>query len=311
MSDLAIIGAGICGLRCAEVLQSAGITVELFDKGRGVGGRLATRRHEHWRFDHGAPSLHGDTAQWWARIHAYPSWTCDDNARHHKLPEFGVNQLAKDLAEPLNIQRGCQIESIARRTRGWYLVDQHGSEHGPYAKLVITAPCPQTQALIKSLDTPIIEALADVHMTPAWVMMLVTTLPIITTQELRPSHDVVRRISAEHSKPGRALGPEEHSYVVEAAVAWSQKHEEDTPTDVQTTLMASLQDIATEMGQLLHSAVHRWRYAHTGSALGQPYLFDSDLSLAVAGDWCLGIGAEGAYLSGEGLAKMLLESADI
>ena len=307
MSDLAIIGAGICGLRCAELLQPAGITVELFDKGRGVGGRLATRRHEQWRFDHGTPSLHGETAQWCERFHHYPAWDCDNTARHY-LPELGVNQLAKELAEPLNIQRGCQIQSIERRATGWSLVDQHGSEHGPYANLVITAPCPQTQALIKTLDTPIIEALADVHMTPAWVMMLVTALPIITTQELRPTHDVIRRISAEHSKPERALGPADYHYVVEAAVAWSQKHEEDNPTDVQATLTASLQDITTDMGQLLHCAVHRWRYAHTGRALGRPYLFDSDLGLAVAGDWCLGIGAEGAYLSGEALAKILLES---
>ena len=125
-------------------------------------------------------------------------------------------------------------------------------------------------------------------------MMLVTALPIITTQELRPTHDVIRRISAEHSKPERALGPADYHYVVEAAVAWSQKHEEGNPADVQATLTASLQDITTDMGQLLHCAVHRWRYAHTGRALGRPYLFDSDLGLAVAGDWCLGIGAEGA-----------------
>ena len=89
----------------------------------------------------------------------------------------------------------------------------------------------------------------DVHMTPAWVMMLVTALPIITTQELRPTHDVIRRISAEHSKPERALGPADYHYVVEAAVEWSQKHEEDNPTDVQATLTASLQDITTDMGQ--------------------------------------------------------------
>ncbi|HBO16153.1 MAG TPA: NAD/FAD-dependent oxidoreductase, partial [Porticoccaceae bacterium] len=34
MSGVAIIGAGICGLRCAEVLHNAGVTVQLFDKGR-------------------------------------------------------------------------------------------------------------------------------------------------------------------------------------------------------------------------------------------------------------------------------------
>ena len=68
-SRVAVIGAGIAGATCARTLADAGHAVQLFDKSRGVGGRLATRRIE-WvdedggarqaSFDHGAP---GFTAQ--------------------------------------------------------------------------------------------------------------------------------------------------------------------------------------------------------------------------------------------------------
>ena len=40
----AIIGAGIAGLACAQKLKQAGRSVKLFDKGRGPGGRMSTRR---------------------------------------------------------------------------------------------------------------------------------------------------------------------------------------------------------------------------------------------------------------------------
>lgn len=41
---IAIVGAGLADLSCAQALQAGGTEVALFDKGRGAGGRMATRR---------------------------------------------------------------------------------------------------------------------------------------------------------------------------------------------------------------------------------------------------------------------------
>ena len=55
---VAIVGAGIAGLSCALRLQGGDHHVTLFDKGRGAGGRMSTRRVETpagtAAFDHGA-----------------------------------------------------------------------------------------------------------------------------------------------------------------------------------------------------------------------------------------------------------------
>ena len=58
MPSVAIIGAGIAGLSCADALTAEGWQVTLFDKGRKAGGRMASRRletpHGEASFDFGA-----------------------------------------------------------------------------------------------------------------------------------------------------------------------------------------------------------------------------------------------------------------
>ncbi len=55
---IGIVGAGIAGLACAHRLAGRGHDVVLFDKGRGPGGRMSTRRVQtpggEAHFDHGA-----------------------------------------------------------------------------------------------------------------------------------------------------------------------------------------------------------------------------------------------------------------
>ena len=81
---LAIIGAGLAGISAGRLARRQGVTPLIFDKGRGIGGRLATRRATLddgtvLRFDHGAqfmtarsPALVA-SAQW-ARWHSVLDW---------------------------------------------------------------------------------------------------------------------------------------------------------------------------------------------------------------------------------------------
>jgi len=70
---VAVVGGGLAGLTVAGALAEAGHVLTVFDKGRGPGGRLATRRAEALTFDHGAqyftaddPAFQVEVARWCA-----------------------------------------------------------------------------------------------------------------------------------------------------------------------------------------------------------------------------------------------------
>ena len=46
MTDVVVLGGGISGCACAHRLSQSGYAVSVLEKGRGVGGRMATRRME-------------------------------------------------------------------------------------------------------------------------------------------------------------------------------------------------------------------------------------------------------------------------
>ena len=48
-----VVGAGISGCICARRLSDLGHEVTVVEKGRGVGGRMSTRRMNGARIDHG------------------------------------------------------------------------------------------------------------------------------------------------------------------------------------------------------------------------------------------------------------------
>lgn len=64
-NPIAIIGSGIAGLAAARTLAEAGRAVQLFDKSRGSGGRLASKRSSIGDLDIGAPYFTARDAHFW------------------------------------------------------------------------------------------------------------------------------------------------------------------------------------------------------------------------------------------------------
>jgi photolyase PhrII len=184
---VAVIGAGVSGLACANTLADQGWSVVVLDKGRRPGGRANTREsreEEARRFDHGAQYFtardprfrrhveswagQGWVSEWRAEIlrvaadgatellparRGDPRWVADP----------GMQELGEQLAAGLDVRCGARVERIepahaseveevgaSAPERGWVLITTEGERIGPVEHVVVTAPPAQAAELFDS-----------------------------------------------------------------------------------------------------------------------------------------------------------------
>ena len=321
MHKIAILGAGLAGCYLAQRLGDKA-EVQIFEKSRGPGGRLSTRRGQDFTFDHGAQFFTARAQQFLEFLAPYlksgllESWKPNlitlGNGRPYKRqwfePHFvavpGMSAWVKQLAAPLPIHLDCTILGAERRDSKWYLSDAQDQLHGPFEMVLSTAPAYQTAALFPTLAAP----LAGVRMQACYAWLLGFEQRTTAWEAAVVQNSPISWLAWNHTKPGRTGPP---ALVVHSRNVWAQEHLETPSETVQNELATALKQCADiDPVQARFSQLHRWRYASTASDLGQPYLLDLPSGLAACGDWCLQGRVEGAFLSAFQLSELLLRGLD-
>lgn len=317
--NVAIIGAGMAGLSCAQSLVLQGHEVTLFDKSRGPGGRMSTRRMDspfgELHFDHGAqyftardPAFRKELADWAEAGLAAPWPPAGANAW---VGTPSMNALPKALAEGLDLRCGIHIHRIEQRKNGWHLVD--GSEvlggFGGYDTVVLALPAEQALPMLSLHDFAMAREAMAAASQPCWTAMLAFAEPLPIEDDTLRDCGLVGWAARCNSKPGRA---EAETWIVQATPQWSAKHLEGHPADALQCLCKGLAlAVGAELPEPVVAVAHRWRYA-LSAGLGIGSMWNPTLRLGACGDWMIGPRIECAWLSGRHLAARIASNgADI
>ena len=315
--DIAIIGAGMAGAACARRLVNAGRRVRLFDKGRGPGGRMSTRRVEtplgEARFDHGAqyvtardPGFEAEMARWAAAGEAV-RWTGAEEGAPSEPRWTGasaMNQLVKAALSGLRADFAMRVVEIEGKPGAWSLRFEHGVSHGPFAALIIATPAEQAAALLTPIAPGLSEEAASVRSAPCWTVMAVFDAPLFgRPPTIKCTDGPIGWAGLERSKPGRL---ELEAWTIQATPAWSRTHLEDDKESVAAALLEAF--LQPDDPRPSWSAAHRWRYAMIESAAGAPCGWEPALGIGTCGDWRLGPRVELAWRSGDTLGTHLVET---
>lgn len=329
MKQIAIIGAGLSGLTLATQLSDiAHITV--FEKHDHVSGRMATREHDGYVYDHGAqfftvkhPALQGliddmvtqgAVARWEAKfaeidgvyVKAYRDW--DASFPHY----VGVPSMASVgwWMELQLKQRGVQIlcntqVGALRKTQdAWTLLGIGGQLLGHFDWVITTIPAQQaTQLLPHNIDY--LPTLNDVEMLPCYALMLGFEQPIALCWDVAhvANHPTLSWVSVNSSKPQRHGRT---SLVVMSRNLWAKEH---FAAPEAWVMHAMMQDLSAILGEQVFSANQRilkkWHFANAPKMPIQQVLVDMKLQLASCGDWCISGRVESAFVSALQLAEAL------
>ena len=303
----AIIGAGMAGLACADALQASGHSVSLFDKGRGPGGRMSTRRLETpagpVALDHGAQYFTVRDPDFMRRVHAWSDqgiaspWPLAGPDAWVGMP--GMNAIVRHLAAAHDVFWSHLVSSLVRRNKAWWLVSKD-AEAGPFDAVMLAIPAEQAAAMLSLHDFTMGRTALLARSQPCWTGMFVFGQPLEELPPLVRSTGNLAWAARNSAKPGRG-GPE--AWVVQANATWSSAWLESSPEQVCVMLLGELERATgCTIPEPVTAAAHRWRFALSGGT-GEGALWNADISLGVCGDWLLGPRVECAWLSGRMLAE--------
>ena len=305
----AVVGAGISGLLLARALKVGGAEVVVFEKSRGFGGRLATKRVGDATFDTGAQYFTAKSERFaglvaeWAAAGVVARWP--GASAHRWIARPGMNALGRFLAEGVDVRREAKILQVQRSDGGWALTieNQPTSEA---RRLVLTAPLPQSLALLRAGGVELPPALADelAALTYHPCLALLLTLggaSAVPAEGVALADGPVRWL-ADNTKKGVSAG-RAGAVTVHLSPAFSAEHYGKSETELAALVIPG---IADRLGApVVNVFVQRWKFSEPVGAYAPRCVWLPELGLGLAGDALGGPRVEGAAMSGVELAARM------
>jgi renalase len=320
---IAIIGAGISGLTLADKLNTQA-EITIFEKARGIGGRMSTRYFESFYFDHGAPYFLATTksfqdflqphlesglvAPWQASVYNLEigtKATHKSSNQPYLVAVPNMNSLCKKLAQNLTIKLNTEVAALTtKQADGWHLTDTSGNMLGTYDIVISTAPAAQNISLFKDCLANDVR-LTNVHMDGCYVLMIGFNTPWQHPWTIAEVHNnLIKLIFINSSKPGR--DKENSCIVIHSTAQWTQEYIASDIQDIQDLLCKQFEAITgIDCAAAAYISTHRWRYATAQQAAKPGAYFNTKLNIGWTSDWSSGTHIEDACLQAIELAQKL------
>jgi len=316
--DVLIVGAGLSGLMAARTLLDRGHSVHVFDKGRSVGGRLATRRvGDDGLADHGAQffTVRGATLQRyvdnWRALDLVYIWgtgwsdgsvkrTAGDGHPRYAV-RGGMNKLAKHLASDVQVTVDRLVTAVKQTDDGWTLQDSAGESAGGRG-LLMTPPMPETLELLSE---------SGVHLQPddfADLRRIRFGPCLCGIHEIEGDVDLPEPGAMQDFQSdvywvadNRAKGISGARIITSHANAkFSRQNWDASEADIIRALESAVRPFLKPGAKIAHTQLKMWRYSVPLRTHAQEFLLANGLPpLVFAGDAFGGRGrVEGAFMSG-------------
>lgn len=310
-TGVVVVGAGIAGVACAAELARAGIAVQIRERGRVPGGRMASKRFDGRPADIGAAYLTADDPDFvevvdrWQAAGLVRPWTDTfvaygaDGRRVVPGPtRWAAPRGLRSLVEHLAADLPVTADRLVLAVRPGPVVDGH-----PCRAVVLAMPGPQA-ALI--LD-PMLTAATRAAQEQTWAASLAAVLRFPSRRwpdfagAFVNDHPLLTLVCDDGDRRGDGA-----CVLVAHTTAQFAAGHLARPASAATQIEDAVRDLLRLPEPAVHTYVHRWTYAKpTGGSTGGFHL-DAD-GIGLAGDAYGTPRVQSAWRSGRDLGRALAD----
>ena len=310
---IAVIGAGFAGITIANDLSKHN-QVTIFDKSRGIGGRMATRRIGDYHFDHGAQYFTARSAEfrelckaaltnniiakWPAEIANFSSVKNEDKF----VAKPQMNSFCKYLAKDLDVKLNHKLIKISHNNN-WQLEFENNLIINNFEVLIIAIPSNQAVDLLPK-DFSQIDKVKKIQMLPCYSLMLgLRAKPKYEFSAASLDDNIIKWFAFNNLKEAR---PNATALVVNTSNEWAKENLELEDNLVIQKIISNLNKYITiHENNIEVTSLQRWRFANSIKSNIDKSYFDSNLNIGLCGDWLISGRVESAFLSAKDLFKKI------
>lgn len=291
-----VIGCGMSGITAATTLKSMNFHVEVVDKGRGYGGRMATRRIDDNYFDHGAQFIQPTkTFQSWLETHLpanyLKEWIQVENKKTFISP-LGMSSVVKKLSENIHVDLNIKISKIKREKNEWIARDDEDHVYKA-TQLLITAPLPQALDLLDQNQIPYDKNLKLIQYRP-YILLLANATDTSIKDRLKTQSSVFEEVYENKTKGLNCQSPA-LTIITNEQFSTQYYNESD---DVIFEKMRPYLEKDLPKFKMISYQIKKWRYGNPKNFYNTLYYKSKNSGLYLCGDAFGGAHLNGAFRSG-------------
>ena len=321
MSDYCVIGSGISGATIANLLNKK-FQVNLYDKGRGPGGRASFKRVKgQIGFDHGTQYFSPKTIEFkkftnklikikilkkWSGNHIFLNSKKKENKKHIKIiGKKGNNDICKFLLKKVKCFYQSEVKKIYYKNKLWFLLFTDGKIR-TYKRVILTCPFPQLKKLSeKFINNTFIKRKLKMDAN-------ITVMIAIKKNKKSPSSflfddPVLGWAGNENTK--KRFKSKYDLWTLQSTFKWANKNIDKNKKNLKKNSKILIDKFfkltKIKKTKVIYSINHGWKYSSNSKPLKIRSYWDPQKKIGVCADWFIGPRLESGWISAHDLFKKI------